>query len=200
MTLQSFIETYGYYAVFAGCFAEGETVLVLAGFAARMGYLSLPWVVATAACAGFCGDQLAFFVGRRYGPQLLAWSPRLAAAQPVVLDKLQRHAIWLVFMLRFAVGLRIASPIVIGASGLPALRFTLPNAAGAVVWAVLIGGAGFLFGAAFTGMLDHAKRYEEIAFATLALVVLATVWMRRKRRFPFGLPPPRPVTPGKNPP
>ena len=184
MTLQSFIETYGYAAVFVGCFAEGETVLVLAGFAARMGYLSLPSVMATAAIAGFCGDQLAFFAGRRYGPRLIKWSPRLAAAQPVIIEKLERHATWVIFMLRFAVGFRIASPIVIGASGLPALRFTLPNAAGAIVWGFLFGGAGYVFGAAFTGMLEHAKHYEEIAFAVLALIVLAAarLWPRRRYR------------------
>jgi membrane protein DedA with SNARE-associated domain len=184
MTLQGFIESYGYAAVFLGCFAEGETVLVLAGFAARMGYLSLPEVTVTAAIAGFLGDQLAFFAGRRYGPRLLAWSPRLAAAQPIIIDKLHRHATWVVFLLRFAVGLRIASPIIIGASGLSALRFTLPNAAGAATWATLIGGAGYAFGAAFTGVIEHAKHYEEIAFATLALIVLTTAhaWRRQRSR------------------
>ena len=45
-SLQSLIEHYGYFAVFLGCFLEGETVLVLAGFAAHMGYLSLPGVIA----------------------------------------------------------------------------------------------------------------------------------------------------------
>jgi len=195
MTLQTFIETYGYLAVFVGCFAEGETVLVLAGFAAHLGYLSLPWVMATAAMAGFCGDQVAFFAGRRWGPRLLVWSPRLAAAQPYVAEKLQRHATWMVFVLRFAVGFRIASPIVIGASGLPAWRFTLPNAAGAIVWAILIGGAGYVFGAAFTRSLEHAKRYEVAAFAVLAVIVIALVWLRAGRaptarpKFP---PPPQP--------
>jgi membrane protein DedA with SNARE-associated domain len=179
MTLQAFIENYGYFAVFAGCLAEGETVLVLAGFAAHLGYLSLPWVMTTAALAGFCGDQLAFFAGRRWGPRILAWSPRLAAAQPIIAEKLATHSTWVVFALRFAVGIRIASPIVIGASGLSLRRFMLPNAAGAIVWAIVIGGAGYLFGAAFTTMLEHAKRYEEIAFAVLAVVVIALLWMRR---------------------
>lgn len=179
MTLQAFIENYGYFAVFAGCFAEGETVLVLAGFAAHLGYLSLPLVMATAALAGFCGDQLAFFAGRRWGPRILAWSPRLAAAQPIIAEKLATNSTWVVFALRFAVGIRIASPIVIGASGLAAPRFMIPNAAGAIVWAIVIGGAGYLFGTAFTTMLEHAKRYEEIAFAVLAAAVIVLLWVRR---------------------
>jgi membrane protein DedA with SNARE-associated domain len=181
MTLQTFIENYGYAAVFAGCFAEGETVLVLAGFAAHLGYLSLPWVMATAAIAGFCGDQLAFFAGRHWGPRLFAWSPRLARARPIIAAKLERHSIWVVFVLRFAVGLRIASPIVIGASGLSAPRYMLPNAAGAIVWAILFGSAGYLFGSAFTAMLEHAKRYEEIGFAVLAVVVVALLALRSLR-------------------
>lgn len=189
MTLQSFIEQYGYIAVFVGCFLEGETVLVLAGFAAHLGYMSLPWVMTVAAAAGFCGDQTVFLVGRFYGPRLLAWSPRLAALQPVILDKLSRHANLVVFMLRFAWGLRIASPIAIGASGLPVSRFAPPNAAGAVVWAIVIGGAGYVFGAAFTRMLEHAKRYEAIAFVALAVVVLALTLfgkILRRRGVPKG--------------
>lgn len=197
MTLQAFVENYGYLAVFAGCFAEGETVLVLAGFAAHLGYLSLPWVMTTAAAAGFCGDQLAFFAGRRWGPRLLAWSPRLASAQPLVAEKLATHATWVVFVLRFAVGLRIVSPIVIGASGLPTLRFMLPNAAGAIVWAIAIAGAGYLFGAAFTRMLAHAKHYEEVAFAAIALVVMVLIGLRSARSLramapPRAAKPPRP--------
>ena len=184
MTLQGFIETYGYVAVFIGCFLEGETVLVLAGFAAHLGYLSLPWVMGTAAIAGFCGDQAAFLAGQRYGPRLLAWSPRLAATQPLILDKVSRHATVVIFMLRFAWGLRIASPIVIGASGLPLSRFAPPNAAGAIVWAIVVGGAGYLFGAAFTTMLVHAKHYEEIAFIGLAAAVLIVTWLGKVLRGP----------------
>jgi membrane protein DedA with SNARE-associated domain len=42
MTLEPFVEAYGYLAVLAGTFVEGETILVLGGFAASRGYLGLP--------------------------------------------------------------------------------------------------------------------------------------------------------------
>ena len=42
------IQSYGYWAILAGTFLEGETILVLAGFAAHLGYLQLPWVILAA--------------------------------------------------------------------------------------------------------------------------------------------------------
>ena len=64
MTLQSLIDTYGYLAILVGTFFEGETILVLGGFAAYRGYLHLPWVIIAAFVGSLCGDQLFFFLGR----------------------------------------------------------------------------------------------------------------------------------------
>jgi membrane protein DedA with SNARE-associated domain len=48
------VATYGVWAVLLGTFLEGETVLVLGGFAARRGYLD-PWAVALAGRLGAFG-------------------------------------------------------------------------------------------------------------------------------------------------
>jgi len=179
--LQQLIESYGYAAVFVGCLLEGETVLALAGFASRLGYLSLPVVIATAAVAGFTGDEAAYFVGRRYGEALLERFPTLAAARPLVQSKLERHGTTLVFFVRFLVGLRIATPLVIGTTrALPPWRFALPNAAGALLWAAVVGGAGYAFGTAFETFFEHARRYEAVAFAAIAAVVLVALGIRRR--------------------
>jgi membrane protein DedA with SNARE-associated domain len=53
-----------------------------------------------------------------------------------------------------------------------------------VVWAIVIGGAGYLFGAAFTTLLAHAKHYEEFAFIGLAVVVLLVTWLGKVLRGP----------------
>ncbi len=47
MSIQDFIETYGYLAVLVGTFLEGETILVLGGFAANH-HLDLMWVIVAA--------------------------------------------------------------------------------------------------------------------------------------------------------
>ncbi len=65
MTLEILIRNYGYWAVLVGTFLEGETILVLGGLSAHLGYLKLPWVIAAAFCGTLPGDQLYFFLGRR---------------------------------------------------------------------------------------------------------------------------------------
>lgn len=184
MSLQALVENYGYLAIFVGCFLEGETILALAGFAAHLGYISFPGVVGTAALAGFCGDEAAYFAGRRWGDALVARFRRLREAQPLVRAKLDRYGVTLVFFIRFLIGLRTAAPVAIGASrALAPIRFAVPNAAGAIAWALAIGSAGYLFGAAFTGWFEHARRYEEAAFLGLAVVgVAAILWRRRAVR------------------
>ena len=47
--LQAIISAYGYPALFAGVFIEGETVLAIAGFLAHQGYFAVPWAILAAA-------------------------------------------------------------------------------------------------------------------------------------------------------
>ena len=181
-TLQSLIESYGYVAVFLGCFLEGETVLVLGGFAAHLGYLSLPVVIGTAAIAGFVGDQTLFWIGRRWGERIFSAHPKLAALRPRAKRLIDKYGAWAAFGLRFMVGMRLAGAITIGAAGFPQRRFLPANAAGAIVWASAIGGAGYVFGQAFTVFLERARHLELWAFAVLAVGGMAAVYLLRRRR------------------
>lgn len=65
MTFHHLLADYGYFAVLAGSLLEGETILILAGFAAHQGHLSLSWVMAVAFVGGTLGDQIFYFAGRR---------------------------------------------------------------------------------------------------------------------------------------
>jgi membrane protein DedA with SNARE-associated domain len=50
--------------VLVGAFFEGETIVVLGGFAAHRGDLVLPGVIAGAFAGSLAGDQFAYFLGR----------------------------------------------------------------------------------------------------------------------------------------
>lgn len=174
MSLTHLLAQYGYLAVFIGCLLEGETMLILAGFAAHRGYLSLPLVMTIACCAGTLGDQIVFFTGRRYGSALLSRWPALATRARRINHLIERYRASLILGVRFMYGLRLVGPLVIGMSTVEAWRFALLNLLGAALWATLIGGAGYLFGQTLEWLIADFKRYEETA---LLLILAASMFL-----------------------
>ena len=181
MSLPGLLADYGYLAVFIGCLLEGETILVLAGVAAQQGLLSLPLVVALAFVGGTLGDQIFFFFGRRYGHALLRQSSRFAPAVQRVNALLLRHDAWLIVGVRFMYGLRIAGPIAIGMSDVPALRFLGFNLLGAALWAALVTGVGYVFGQSLQWLIADLARFEEIALVLIVGVVVLIAVVHRVR-------------------
>ncbi len=193
MNLADLIQTWGYAAVFAGTLLEGETVLVLAGFAAHRGYLDLAAVIGVAIAGSFLGDQLWFHLGRRYGQTVLERFPRLAPGVARMQALLARHHVLVILSLRFLYGLRTVGPLAIGMAGVPWLRFQALNLAGAIVWSIVIAAAGYLFGQAFELLLGDLRHYEEWLLAAIALAGLLAGWLHQRRR--AATPPTQPREP-----
>jgi membrane protein DedA with SNARE-associated domain len=187
MTIQYLIDTYGYLAVLVGTFLEGETVLVLGGIAAKLGYLDFPWVVVCAFTGTVIGDQLFFFLGRYRGTTLLRKFPTWNNRAAKVGSMLEQHRIPVILGYRFLYGLRSVTPFAIGMSQVPTIEFVVLNMISAAVWANLIGALGYLFGHGLELILGDIKRYEITVF--LFIILLSTsIWLihmaytRRKRK------------------
>ncbi len=173
MSIVELIQNYGYMAVAVGTFLEGETVLLVAGAAASRGHLWLPAVVGVATLASFAGDQLCFYLGRRYGNQILAHYPSLVARTTRARALLERHNLPVILSVRFLYGLRIAGPIAIGMSGVHWLRFFVLNAIGALLWASAVAGVGYGFGHAMARWLGEIDADELWTLAAALLLGLA---------------------------
>lgn len=182
MDFASAVQQYGYAAVFLGSVLEGETVVALAGLAAQRGYLSLPAVVAIALFGAFLGDQFAFFLGRRYGTRLVARYPRLTAQVARADRLLARYDAALVIGLRFVYGLRLSGVVALGMTRLPWARFVALNFIGALIWAPLVAGAGYVFGDLVQRLLGDLERVDHWLFAALAAVGIALWLYGRLRR------------------
>jgi membrane protein DedA with SNARE-associated domain len=185
MSLAEFIQDYGYLAVFVGTLLEGETILILAGLAAHRGYLLLPVVMATATVGSLLGDQLFFLLGQRYGQRLLQRFPTLDRRAARMRALLHRYHLPLILGIRFLYGLRTVGPMVIGMSHVSWPRFFALNLIGAIAWAVVITGSGYLFGHTLELMLADMKRYEGIvigAIAALGVVFWLLYRWRQKRK------------------
>lgn len=175
--MESLIAHYGYLAILVGTLLEGETILVLGGFAAHRGLLWLPGVMGAALIGSMCSDQLFFFVGRRRGGAWLARKPSWQPGVQRVRRLLERHSTALILTFRFLYGLRNITPFALGMSAVSTARFLVLNALGAAVWSVAISLLGWFVGAAAQQMLGHIERYERsIAGAIIAVGAVLWIW------------------------
>ncbi|KAB2832674.1 MAG: DedA family protein, partial [Caedimonadaceae bacterium] len=146
--------TLGYIILLIGSFVEGETVVLTAGFLSYKGYLSLPWIIVISFLGSLIADQLLFYVGRYYGPGLIERKPALKEKSKRIFDLLHRYNVGFILSFRFIYGIRVASPLVIGASGISIKRFTILNLIAAVIWATISCFAGYMIGYWFADAVD----------------------------------------------
>jgi len=179
--IQPLIAQHGCWAVFlivmlesAGLPLPGETALILAaGYAGATGQLDLAWVISAAAAGAIIGDNIGFWVGRKWGAKLLVRygkyihlpESRLRLGQYLF----QRHGAKIVFFGRFVAFLRVLAALLAGMNNYRWGPFLCYNAAGGALWANAIGGGAFLFGDSIT------KVSGPLGIAALVIVVGAMI-------------------------
>ena len=185
MTLSELIQRYGYLVVLIGTCLEGETVLIMAGFAAHQGHLSLPLVIAAAFAGSLIGDQLAFFAGRRYGARVRERFSGMRSGIDRARTLLDRHGTPLLIGFRFIYGIRTVTPLAAGMSGVGPAHFLVLNVLGAALWAVSVGAAGYAFGHGLQLILNrvhHVEGHVLIGIAIFGATLAIVHHFHKKRR------------------
>ena len=174
---------FSYLVVFGWTFFEGETIALVAGFAAAQGLLD-PWLLLAAAGLGsYFGDQTYFWLGRRYGVRLLkrfpSWRPGVEGA----LSWLERYDVWFILSFRFIYGVRNFSSFALGLSAVAWERFLRLNFFAAMVWAAAFVGIGYFLGHAFSTAVNIAN-WLGYALLGVFVAIAAGIWLlhRRHRR------------------
>jgi membrane protein DedA with SNARE-associated domain len=196
------VSHWGYGAVFvlvilgnAGVPVPEEMVLVVAGFLVWRGQLRLDLVLAVGIVSAVIGDNLGYWVGRRFGRGalerhahwILGHPERYGAMQAFV----ERRGALAVFVARFVPGLRFMAGPLAGALGLRVWPFLAGNVLGATVYVptmVFIGWAlGYSFGdyvrplRRFVGNVEHAAIWL-VVVAAAALLAWRIIQAARSRR------------------
>jgi membrane protein DedA with SNARE-associated domain len=173
--METYIQHYGYLAVLIGTFLEGETIVILAGFAAHRAYLSLPLVICAAFAGTLFGDQLFYYLGRKHSERVLNWQPSWKPRVEKTKRLVERHQILIILGFRFLYGLRTVTPFTLGITGVARRIFIPLNILGALIWAVAIGCAGYLFGQTLEAILGRMKHLE--LWIMLGIVLAgAAIW------------------------
>lgn len=181
MKLELLIQTYGYATILLGTALEGETVLILGGLSAQQGYLDLTSVMLAAFIGGVIGDQIYFFLGRRYGTAALARRPHWLARAERVHGWFKRYRSGLILGLRFMYGLRTVTAFALGTSCVSVRRFVVLHMIGAALWAVVVGAGGYFFGAMLNPLFERLKDHQLFILVMVASAfMMAWLWGRMR--------------------
>lgn len=181
------IAQYGYLALFIGTFLEGETILLLAGFAAQSPdfNLDIRLVILAAFCGSLAGDQTAFFIGRHFGRRLVERSEKWRQRAEKVHTMLRKYHEVLILTFRFFYGLRNLTPFVLGTADITVFKFFLLNAIGAAIWAVSFALIGYAFGSLLENVLIRVidnVHHVELAVLGVAACIALILWLRKALR------------------
>jgi membrane protein DedA with SNARE-associated domain len=183
--LRQLLEQWGYLAVFLGMLAEnagvplpGETITLLAGYAAGSGQLSLAGVIGAAVVGAVLGDNLGYLAGRLVGWDLIV---RVGSFLRVPTERMEglrlrfrNHADLSVLLGRFVAVLRVLAGPMAGSVRMPYPRFLVFNLIGAVLWASTMVSLAWLGGRwiPLERMVQGVLEFGLGAFVLVALIVL----------------------------
>lgn len=163
----------------------GETmVIAISIYAAKTGQTHIATVIAAAAAGAILGDNIGYWIGRkfgyplvvRYGRFLRLSEPRIKLGQYLFL----RYGGRIVFLGRFVAEIRTFGALLAGINCMDWRRFLAANAAGGITWATVYGLGGYLVGDRIPHLLGPAGI---ILFTAVIVAAVAMFeFLRRNER------------------
>ncbi len=185
--LPELIGHWGYVAIFVvvvlgnvGLPLPEETVLAVAGYLVWRGELSLTIVLVVGVVSAVAGDNLGYWLGRRYGRTALPRYARWVLGHPERLQSMEafieRRGPFAVFVARFVPGIRFMAGPLAGGLGLGFLPFLAANVLGALVYVPVAVAGGYVVG---YGLGEYVERLHRVAgqveYLVLVVAILAAV-------------------------
>jgi membrane protein DedA with SNARE-associated domain len=188
-TIRPYIRHYGYYAIFVGVLLEnigipipGETVLILGGAFAGLGFLRLPYVLLLTVLGAMIGCNIGYWIGLKGGRKILEKYGEYIFIREKQLKKVDEFFIKFgnvaIFFARFITGVRVFAAIFAGAARMSWKPFLFFSTLGAIAWAITFGSLGFLFARSIHSVGTYIFRIEITVIAFLILIIL-TFWHKK---------------------
>ena len=191
--LAQLIGHWGYAAIFVvvvlgniGVPLPEETVLALAGYLVWRGDMRLSVVLVVGIISAVAGDNLGYWLGRRYGRTALPRYARWVLGHPERLasmeDFVARRGPFAVFAARFIPGVRFMAGPLAGGLGMRSGAFFAANVLGAVVYVPVAVAAGYAIGYGLGEYVERLRwvmgQVERIVLAVVLLGALVLIGWR----------------------
>jgi membrane protein DedA with SNARE-associated domain len=153
-----------------------ETILALAGYLVWRGDLNLTLVLIVGVVSAVAGDNLGYWLGRRYGRAALTRYARWVLGHPERFQSMEgfvaRRGPFAVFVARFIPGIRFMAGPLAGGLGLRCLPFLVANILGALVYVPVAVAAGYAVG---YGLGEYVKRAHRLAGQVEYIVLIVAL-------------------------
>jgi membrane protein DedA with SNARE-associated domain len=185
--LPGLIGHWGYIAIFVvvvlgniGLPVPEETILAVAGYLVWRGELNLIAVLVVGIVSAVAGDNLGYWLGRRYGRNALPRYARWVLGHPERLKSMEafveRRGPSAVFVARFVPGIRFMAGPLAGGLGMRFLPFFAANVLGALAYVPVAVAGGYLVGYGLGAYLGRLHKVAgQVEYTALIVVVLAAV-------------------------
>jgi membrane protein DedA with SNARE-associated domain len=181
--LDQLIGRWGYLAIFivvvlgnVGLPVPEETILILAGYLVWDDTLRLPATLLVGIGSAAAGDNVGYWLGRRYGRRAIERYAHRVWVTPQHLTAMTRFVTRYggvaVVLARFLPGLRFLGGPLAGAAGMPFPKFGLANLVGAILFVPYAVGLGYAIG---YGLGEYVERVRRVAGVVHAWTLLAVV-------------------------
>jgi membrane-associated protein len=195
--LINWLQEFGYPALWLVIFVASvgvplpiSLVLLAAGAFAALGDFNLLLLIFIATSASVCGDNVGYFIGRRWGTKALDWlgqSRMLRVVSPQTVTRSREYfklrGGWAIFLSRFLFsGLGGVINLLAGADPYPYRRFLLYDVIGELIGAVNALLLGYVFGASWEEIGDVLGAFSGLTLALLVVILIAALLIKMLQR------------------
>lgn len=165
--------------ILAGIVVPALPLLIAIGTMVGMGHINPVYAIVSAALGALVGDGLSYWVGRRWGSNLLTSWP--FNKYPTWIEKgeqlFKRRGVTSILIARFVGAIRPFVPAIAGMAGMPLKKYLPISFVAALLWSVTFLAPGMLLGASYDAVAAVADRLAILMGGVILAVgiVVATV-------------------------
>lgn len=176
--MESFIQDWGYIALFLYSFGGGMLALAIGAVFASSGDLNIWFVIAIAAISNFIGDQFLFTLARnnkQYAKDMMQKHKRKIAYSHLLMRK---YGALVVFIQKYLYGVKTLVPLAMGLTKYDIKKFMMFNLLASLLWGFVVGFIAFSLGRMFIDSLDQIKEY---GLGILIVIILLLYFFYKKK-------------------
>jgi membrane protein DedA with SNARE-associated domain len=175
-----------------------EAAIVIAGVLSAQGHLVTAVAFAACLAGAVVGDSFMYAIGYRWGHGLFTSHPRFAKMlstenEAQFQQAIESHALKVMLLARFLVGIRAPVYLMTGAVRMPYRRFLVYDIISASAVVGVVFSLSYVFGDNVREWVQHAEFYATLVVLSVILLVGGFVYYRHRvavLEFVFGTDPP----------